>query len=135
MNKGTLGLIAGSVSIMVAAILISAAPGDGSMTNEGRMTVVNTTSLAKDVKGFKGNTPLKIYIQKGRVVKIEALPNQESPNFFARARVLLTKWNGQSVSRAAKMKVDAVSGATYSSKAVIENVKRGLAYYTKNKGK
>ena len=32
--------------------------------------VVNTTTLAKDVKGFKGNTPLYIYIKGGKVVKV-----------------------------------------------------------------
>ncbi|MBR0187025.1 MAG: FMN-binding protein, partial [Prevotella sp.] len=33
---------------------------------------------------------------------------------------------------AKKMKVDAVTGATYSSKAVIENVQLGLDYYSKH---
>ena len=31
------------------------------------------------------------------------------------------------------MKVDGISGATYSSKALIENVKGGLKYYKENK--
>ena len=37
--------------------------------------VVNTTTLAKDVKGYRGTTPLKITIKKDKVEKIEALKN------------------------------------------------------------
>lgn len=96
--------------------------------------VVNTTSLAKDVKGFKGATPVRIYIKSNKIVKVEALPNQESPNFFAKVKQgLLAKWNGMKASKAASTQVDGVTGATYSSKAIKENVKRGAAYYLKNK--
>ena len=45
---------------------------------------------------------------------------------------LLDKWNGMKVKDAKNMKVDAVTGATYSSKAVIENVQLGLDYYSKH---
>ena len=45
---------------------------------------------------------------------------------------LLDKWNGKKVKEAKSMKVDAVTGATYSSNAVIENVKLGLEYYSKH---
>lgn len=96
--------------------------------------VVNTTSLAKDVKGFRGATPVRIYIKSNKIVKVEALPNQESPNFFTKVKQsLLTKWNGMKASKAASTQVDGVTGATYSSKAIKENVKRGAAYYLKNK--
>ena len=48
--------------------------------------VVNTTSLAKDVRGFRGNTPLNVYIKGNKVVKVEALSNQETPNFFNKVK-------------------------------------------------
>ena len=96
--------------------------------------VVNTTTLAKDVKGFKGNTPLKIYIKSNKIVKIEPLANRESPNFFAKVKQgLLCKWYGMKASKASTTQVDGVTGATFSSKAVKENVKRGAKYYVKNK--
>lgn len=96
--------------------------------------VVNTTTLGKDVKGFKGATPLKIYIKSNKVVKVEALPNHESPNFFNKVKQsLLNKWNGMKASKAATAQVDGVTGATFSSKAVKENVKLGVKYYQKNK--
>lgn len=96
--------------------------------------VVNTTTLAKDVKGFKGATPLKIYIKSNKIVKIEPLTNRESPNYFAKVKQgLLNKWYGMKASKASTTQVDGVTGATFSSKAVKENVKRGAKYYLKNK--
>ncbi|MBE6271067.1 MAG: FMN-binding protein [Prevotella ruminicola] len=120
-------------SLMVVALTLMSWKADDTMTKENGMTVINTTTLGKDVQGFLGATPLKIYIQKNKVVKIEAMKNQETPKYFLKVKKhLLDKWNGMKVKDAKKMKVDAVTGATYSSKAVIENVKLGLDYYSKH---
>ena len=108
---------------------------DNVMTKQSDGTyVVNTTTLAKDVKGFKGNTPLKIYIKSNKIVKIEPLTNRETPQFFAKVKQgLLGKWQGMKASKASTTQVDGVTGATFPSKAVKENVKRGAKYYVKNK--
>ena len=120
-------------SLMVVALVLTSWMADDTMTKENGMTVINTTTLGKDVQGFLGATPLKIYIQKNKVVKIEALKNQETPKYFVKVKKnLLDKWNGKKVKEAKSMKVDAVTGATYSSNAVIENVKLGLEYYSKH---
>ena len=120
-------------SLMVVALTLMSWKADDTMTKEKGMTVINTTTLGKDVQGFLGTTPVKIYIQKNKVVKIEALKNQETPKYFLKVKKnLLDKWNGVKVKDAKKMKVDAVTGATYSSKAVIENVQLGLDYYSKH---
>jgi len=117
-----------------AAVLQGYTPADEVMTKEDGMVVVNTTTLGKDVVGYIDNTPLKIYIQKNKVVKIEALKNQETPKYFVKVKKeLLEKWNGLKVNEAAKQKVDAVTGATLSSDAVIKNVQLGLEYYQKHK--
>ena len=91
--------------------------------------VINTTELCKDVIGYDGPTPLVIKVVNGVVAKVEALPNTESPSYFARVIQggLLKAVVGKKVSDAAKMQLDAVSGATYSSEAVIENLRAGLA--------
>ena len=96
--------------------------------------VVNTTTLAKDVKGYKSTTPVEIHIQKNKVVKVVALKNTESPKYFAKVKAHMMKaWDGMKVSKAVTAKVDGVTGATMSSDAVKENVKRGLEYYKKHK--
>ena len=90
--------------------------------------VVNTTELCKDIIGYDGPTPLKITVVKGVVTSVEALPNTESPSYFQRvlASGLLKAVVGKTPAEAAKMPLDAVSGATYSSEAVIENLRAGL---------
>lgn len=98
--------------------------------------VVNTTTLADDVDGYQGTTPVEIHIKKDVIVKVVPLKNMETPKHFNRVKKeLLTKYEGMSVKKFAQTKVDGVTGATYSSDAVKENVSRGVAYYLKNKKK
>lgn len=114
---------------IAAGVLVSFMPADSNMTKNGETTIVNTTDLGKSVKGFKGTTPVKIHIRKDKIVKVEPLKNQETPQFFQRAKVVLAKYEGKTVKKATDLKVDAVSGATYSSKALIQNVQAGLKYF------
>ena len=94
--------------------------------------VLNTTFLAKDVKGFAGAVPLEIYLKKGKVEQVKALHNSETPEFMQEARELLGRWNGKTTEQALAMKVDGVTGATYTSNAIIGNMKAGLQYTAKN---
>ena len=120
--------------VACATVLLSAMPGDEVILREGKTYVVNTTSLTKSIKGYLGTTPLKIYITDNKIDKIEALPNQETPKYFAKVKKqLLDKWNGMTVSKAMKAQVDGVTGATLSSDAVKKNVVNGLEYYKKDK--
>ena len=129
MFLGSLALIA------LAATLQSATQKeDEVMTKENGGYVVNTTALGKDVQGYASATPVKVYIKKNKVEKVEFLKNQETPKYFARVKkAMQTKWDGLKVKDAAGLKVDAVTGATLSSDAVIKNVQLGLEYYQKNK--
>lgn len=121
--------------VMLAATLQSAAQkGDEVMTKENGGYVVNTTTLGKDVQGYAGTTPVKVYIKENKVEKVEFLKNQETPKYFARVKKAMQgKWDGLKVKDAAKLKVDGVTGATFSSGAVIKNVQLALDYYQKNK--
>lgn len=130
MKKKSFVLLASGV--VAVAILISAMPGMDALTKEGDTTIVNTTTIGNGIRGFKGTTPVKIYIRKNKVIKIEPLANHETPKFFARAKTLLDKYNGKMVSKACKMNVDGVTGATYSSEALKKNVQKGLEYYKKH---
>lgn len=96
--------------------------------------VVNTTTLAQDVIGYRSATPLEIFIKSGKIVKVEALKNQETPKYFVRIKKeLLPKYEDMKVSKVSSTPVDAITGCTMSSVAVFENVKRGIEYYEKNK--
>ena len=108
--------------------------GDDTMKKENDTYVINTTTIGKDIEGYNGPTPLKVYIKKNKVERIEFLKSMESPKYYAQVKkALLEKWNGQKVSDARALQVDAVTGATYSSEAVIQNVQLALDYYQKNK--
>ena len=118
----------------LVVVLSSAKGDDGVMTKENGMYVVNTTTLGKNVVGYVAATPLKIYIQKDKIVKVEALKNQETPKHNAKVkRMLLTKWDGMKVKEVAKQKVDGVTGATITSDAMKKNVQLGVEYYLKHK--
>ena len=90
--------------------------------------VINTTMLGKDITGYGGAVPLEIYVKDNKIVKVKALKNAETPEFFAETKPLLAKWNGKTIDEALRLKVDAVSGATFSSRGIIGNMRRGLAY-------
>lgn len=112
-----------SILILMALCLGAAAAPKGPKT-----VVVNTTKSGKAVMGFAGTTPVEITVTDGKVEKVVALPNSETPAYFQKVldSPIFTKLLGKTVQEASAVQLDAVSGATFSSKAVIENIKIGL---------
>lgn len=133
MDKKIYKRFAGMAAVLAAGLLISAMPAENVMQKDGDTTIVNTQQLGKNVRGYRGATPLKIYIRKNKVVKVEALANHETPKFFAKAKAILAKYEGASTKKAARMQVDGVSGATFTSKALKKNMELGLNYYNEHK--
>jgi len=121
--------------VMLCALafgLMSFSQDSDIITNEEGVTVVNTTTLCKDVKGYTANIPLKIYIKDNKIVRIKPLRNKETVQYFSLVKKhMLPKWEGMTTKKAAKANVDAVTGATLSSKAVLKNVQKGCEYYNK----
>ena len=96
--------------------------------------VVNTTTLAQDVDGYIGPTPVEVYIKKNKVVKVVMLKSQETPKYNARVKKeMLPGYENQKIAKGKSLEVDGVTGATFTSNAVKENVKRALEYYWKHK--
>ena len=122
-------------ALLLAIVLVSAAKKDDKvMVKENGTYIVDTTELGKKVDGYGGPTPLKVYIRKGKVEKIEFLPNQETPKYWnAVKKQMQNSWDGMKVADAKAAQVDGRTGATFSSEAVKENVKLALEYYEKNK--
>ena len=85
MNVKKTILLAAIAALLVPVCLVSSARGVRSTrTAPADTLVINTTELCKDVIGYDGPTPLLIKVVKGVVVKVEALPNTESPSYFER---------------------------------------------------
>jgi len=121
-----------SMLLMTAFIQVYA---DNVMRKEKDGTyVVTTTTLADDVKGYIESTPVEVYIKKNKIVKVVLLKNQETPKYNAKVKKqMVPLYEGQKISKKSTVKVDGVTGATFTSDAVKENVKRGLEYYWKHK--
>lgn len=121
------------VALMTAGFAFAAAGDDNVMRKQADGTyVVNTTTLAANVRGYKGATPLEVHIKKNKVVKVVALKNNETPQYFAQVTSkMLPNFSGKSISKVGS--VDAVSGATISSKAVKANVEAAVKYYKAHK--
>lgn len=92
--------------------------------------VVASKEFARNVKGYRGITPVLVYIDKSKVVKkIYILPNNESDDYLKRATAVTKKWEGKRVSSATSMKVDAITGATYSSQGLNGHIKAAIEAY------
>ena len=100
-------------------------------TLEDGTVVLDTTFAGAQVSGYAGPTPLKIYLKDNILQSIEALPNQETPEFFSATAEpgFREQWYGKTVEQAAATQVKPVTGATYSSTAFIRNVQLALDAY------
>ena len=115
------------LTILICAMLCLGAAA-ANKTPKSKTFVVNTEKLGKEVMGYAGTTPVEITVTDGKIEKIVALPNSETETFFQRVQEspIFTALIGKTVKEASEVQLDAVSGATFSSKAVIENIRLGL---------
>ena len=121
-------------TFLIMSLVLTSFMADETMTKENGAFVINTTELGKNVEGYQGTTPLKVYIKNNKVEKIEFLPSTETPKYYNRVKKFLqSKWDGLKVKEAREKEVDVITGATYSSEAVIENVRLALDYYQSHK--
>lgn len=121
-------LILGILAVLGSTCLMSTSCGTNAGAKGADTLKVNTTELGAEVIGFNGITPVEISVHKGVIAKIEALPNQETPRYFQAVLEsgLLEKLVGKTVKEAKATELDAVSGATFSSEALIQNIRLGL---------
>lgn len=127
MKKIVLGILSMAVCMASYADDVMKKEKDGTY-------VVNTTTLAQDVKGYMGATPVEVYIKKNKIVKVVMLKSQETPKYNARVKKnMLPLYEGVKITKKSTVDVDGVTGATFTSNAVKENVKRALQYYWQHK--
>ena len=91
---------------------------------------LHTLPISSDIKGFAAAVPMIIGTDKNNQIQgIAVLKNSETPAFLERviSTGLLDKWKGKKPDEAANLKVDAVTGATMSSSAIIKSVQTRLS--------
>ena len=80
--------------------------------------------------GFKGDVTVEVTVKQSQITKIEVLSYQDDDAFFTRARALTNQ-----MIKMQTWEVDAVSGATYSSRGIKEAVKNALTGSTEKSAK
>ena len=122
------------LSVLLAVAFVTASAQDVMRKEKDGTYIVNTTTLAQDVEGYNGPTPVEVYIKKNKIVKVVPLKSQEGPKYVAKVKKdMLPKYEQMNVKKGVVPEVDAVTGATFTSKAVQENIRRAVAYYKKHK--
>ena len=113
------------LTALSASVSFAQTPATKTVKKDGSI-VINTTEIGKEILGHHATTPVQITVKDGKITAVEALPTEETPSFFEMAVVILKKYVGLTPKEAMEAKIDAVSGATMSSDALIENVQAGL---------
>lgn len=94
-------------------------------SRSGALNLVSGTILDGTYEGngtgYNGNIKVRISIRGGEIVDIRILSHREDEPFFSDARSVIQKLYGKPGKR-----VDAVSGATYSSNGIIEAVNNAI---------
>ena len=121
--------------IVAALALLTSCGGkdfnDGVMKKSGKVYTILTETIC-NARGYHAKTPLKVTVKRDKIVKVEALPNRETPRYFDNVkRYMLPRF--KDVKLKDYVTVDCVSGATISSKCVLENMKAAYEYYTEHK--
>lgn len=91
-------------------------------------SIITTGSLPGQTPGYGGPMNIAIYLTADRIDSVRVISSRETPRFLKRTNGLIRRWDNMTVAEALKIKPDAVSGATYSSRAIIANVHIGLEH-------
>ena len=126
MKKSSKILIAVVALIALASVVFAVIPAFAQKKKADEKIVIDTTELCKDVLGHHAATPVEITVVGRKIQSVVALPSDETPSFFEQAVKVLDAFNGMTVKEALQADVDAISGDTMSSEALITNVKSGL---------
>ena len=121
-------IIAAIMLLVAGTVSLDARTKKKTATKKAATTqVIYTGDIASKVIGYNGTTPLNITVKNGVIENIEVLPNQESPGYLKRAKdKVLPQYIGKTVAEAKKLDADIATGATYTSKALIQNIQMGL---------
>jgi electron transport complex protein RnfG len=134
-NKKSLIMKKTFITLLLMTAFIAAEAQQVMRKEKDGTYIVNTTTIANDVEGYAGPTPVEVYIKKNKIVKVVPLKTMDGPKYVAKVKNgMLTKYEGMKIEKKAPLpKVDGVTGATFTSDAMREHINRAIAYYQKHK--
>jgi electron transport complex protein RnfG len=123
------------ITLLLMAAFITAEAQQVMRKEKDGTYIVNTTTIANDVDGYAGPTPVEVYIKKNKIVKVVPLKTMDGPKYVAKVKNgMLTKYEGMKIEKKAPLpKVDGITGATFTSDAMRQNIERAIEYYQKHK--
>ena len=134
-NKKSLIMKKTFITLLLMTAFIAAEAQQVMRKEKDGTYIVNTTTIANDVEGYAGPTPVEVYIKKNKIVKVVPLKTMDGPKYVAKVKNgMLTKYEGMKIEKKNPLpKVDGVTGATFTSDAMREHINRAIAYYQKHK--
>ena len=98
--------------------------------SENDVRIIESKGIIPGVLGYAGPIYLRLQIANDTIKNVEVTENTETPSFYREVveSGLLKSWDGVSLNQATAMQVDALSGATYTSNAIIQTVQKTAAY-------
>lgn len=90
---------------------------------------VYSKPASNGIKGYAGETPQMIALGENmKIISVTMLQNSETPSYLSRVvnAGLLKSWDGMKLKRAKKKNVDTVSGATFSSRSIIQTFQAAI---------
>jgi electron transport complex protein RnfG len=134
-NKKSLIMKKTFITLLLMTAFIAAEAQQVMRKEKDGTYIVNTTTIANDVEGYAGPTPVEVYIKKNKIVKVVPLKTMDGPKYVAKVKNgMLTKYEGMKIEKKAPLpKVDGVTGATFTSDAMREHINRAIEYYKKHK--
>ena len=97
-------------------------------------TILHSFPVAQDINGYAGPVPILILLDADNIiVGIKILDNSDTPSYVEKVQKsgMLKRWNGKSISEALATDVDAVSGATFTSRAIDASFRKRIAFFQK----
>jgi uncharacterized protein with FMN-binding domain len=96
--------------------------------------VLYSAPYSNNIYGFGGKTPLIIALnEKQQIIGTKLLENNETPSYvnYVSKEGLFESWNGLTIDASLNTEVDAISGATYTSQAVIKSFHKRMSVLNK----
>lgn len=92
--------------------------------------IINTTEIGKKYIGYAGTTPIEMEIKDNKIKSIKVLPNRETPEYLGAVlnSDMLDSILGKTPQEILNSNIDGVTGATFTSTAIIDNIRSGASY-------
>ena len=87
--------------------------------------VLYTDPLSAGARGFRDSVPVMVFLNpENKIVAVSLLPNKEDEPYLQRISDagFLKRWQGISRDKAISLRIDSVTGATFSSNDIIQSV-------------